>query len=179
MPETMRPGFHARQAMGIAALVLSGWAGDAFAEVHLPDAMQSADGKVIHAREMAAAGPLVVVTIKGSWCHVCREQLERLNKIQSQLDACGAEVVVVTPDPPDQASKLQKAVGQRYPVVSDPEGAVGAGLEVWDSGRKAMFPALFVFGRKLNLEWSFRGRAPGLFADKELLKRLKCDGMAA
>ncbi|MBI2061011.1 MAG: redoxin domain-containing protein [Nitrospirae bacterium] len=169
---------HRRHRTGLLLVAFAFAGAGRAADVRLPLILKSVDGTVHPSMDLASTGALVVVTIKGSWCPVCRTQLERFRKVQAQLDSCGAEVVVVTPDPPERARELQQAIGDRYRVVADPKGEVGWSLGVWEKGQGAMFPAAFLFAKDLSLKWSFRGRAQGLYVEKELLKHMNCEGLA-
>ena len=170
---------HARPVSGtrlLAALllVLTVAAGAGLsAAVVVPSEMRDVTGATIDVAALARRQRLVFVTVKASWCPVCRAQLQRLGRLLPRLRACGATFIVLGPGFDEALAAVARDTSFPYPFVAD--GAVAlaesAGLATTSD---ELVPAFFVVNGEREIVWQQRGRGDGNYGDGALLKYLGC-----
>jgi peroxiredoxin len=78
--------------------------------------------------ELAAAGgvggAVVVVFFRGHWCPYCRRYLAKLQSHLARLQAAGARLVAISPEPPATSRALVADLGLQFPVLADADGQV-------------------------------------------------------
>lgn len=155
-------------AMGVASVA-------AAAPVVVPAALRDVGGAPVDVAGLARGGRLVFVTVKATWCPVCRVQLQRLGRLLPHLRACGATFVVLVPGTDDTVATVARETAFPYPFVA--EGAVAlaaaAGLA---SSPDELFPGFFTVNAEREVVWQQRGRGAGAYGDGELLAHLGCRG---
>jgi len=139
----------------------------------LPPTLRDVHGKAIDVAALAERHRLVVVTLKATWCPVCRGQLERLRRELPRLRSCGATFLVLSPGPDDALRTVADATGFPYPFVED------RGLEIARAADLVLapdqiVPAILVVNARREIVWTDRGRSPGTFNDPALLAHLDC-----
>lgn len=93
-----------------------------------PELQGRAEGGAAFRIEELRGTPTVVVFYRGGYCGLCRERLRELQDNLAAYGRAGAEVVAVTPDPPDAAARTATELALAYRVVS----ADSAALERWE-----------------------------------------------
>lgn len=89
-------------------------------EFELPD--HAGNTVRLHTR-LAPAG-VVVVFFRGHWCPYCRRYLGKLQSHLARIQAGGAQLLAVSPEPPATSAALVAELGLGFPVVSDADGQV-------------------------------------------------------
>lgn len=89
--------------------------GEPMPEFILPDQR----GQLIDLGDLIARGPVVVAFHRGHWCPYCRITADALSRIDDQVRALGAQLVVITPEIERFNEELRSAVAARFPVLSD------------------------------------------------------------
>ena len=146
----------------------------------LPATLDDVYGKRVDVAELAAKHRLVVVTLKATWCPVCRGQLERLRQALPRLRSCGATFIVLAPGPRDALRAVADATGFPYPFVEDRDLAIARAADLVLAPDQIV-PAILVANAKREIVWMDRGRNPASFNDPALLAELQCppDRMAS
>ena len=79
------------------------------------------DGKPVSSRELLARGPLVISFYRGVWCPYCNLALRTYQQeLLPQLDAFGARLVAISPQPPDESLSTVEKAALEFTVLSDP-----------------------------------------------------------
>ncbi len=160
----------------VAALVLgvslvpaprAGWGGPPV----VPAALRDVNGANVDVAALAATHRLVFVTLKASWCPLCRAQLKRLGKLVARVRACGATLVVLGPPPSAALAAIARESGLPYPFVADAGVAKSVGFLTTPD---ELVPGFFVVNEARAIVWEHRGRAKGAFGDREVLEYLGC-----
>jgi peroxiredoxin len=94
--------------------------GDKAIDFELP----MANGTNVRLSEMLAVGPVVVTFYRGNWCPYCNRQLQGLQEVLLDLHSAGAQLLVISPEVPDQALVTQRKNHLAFPVLSDQGNAV-------------------------------------------------------
>ena len=81
----------------------------------LPDV----DGRSVRLYTELERGPVVLVFYRGGWCPYCKIHLRGLQKSLADFKAAGAQVMVVSPQLPDQSLITQENGHLAFPVLSD------------------------------------------------------------
>jgi peroxiredoxin len=89
-------------------------------DFELPDAA----GGSVCLSDLIAAGGAVVIFIRGHWCPYCRRYLGKLQSNLARLQAAGARIVVISPEPPATSAALARELGLQFPILSDADGQV-------------------------------------------------------
>lgn len=146
----------------------------------LPATLDDVYGKRVDVAELAAKHRLVVVTLKATWCPVCRGQLERLRQALPRLRSCGATFIVLSPGPRDALRAVADATGFPYPFVEDRGLAIARAADLVLAPDQIV-PAILVANARREIVWMNRGRNPTSFNDPALLAELACppDRMAS
>jgi peroxiredoxin len=74
--------------------------------------------------DYAGRGPVVVWFTKGMACAFCRQQMSQLARGYPAIRDRGADVIEVTPTPPERARFYARHYRLPFPYLSDPEYAV-------------------------------------------------------
>jgi len=146
----------------------------------LPAVLDDVYGKRVDVAELATKHHLVVVTLKATWCPVCRAQLERLRTALPRLRSCGATFIVLAPGPRDALRAVADATGFPYPFVEDRDLAIARAADLVLAPDQIV-PAILVANARREIVWMDRGRNPTAFNDPALLAELQCppDRMAS
>jgi len=148
-------------------------AGAEGAAVVVPATLRDVRGESVDVAGLAASGRLVFVTLKATWCGVCREQLVRLREQLPRLRGCGATFIVLSPGPSDEIRRIADATDFPYPFVEDEGLALARSADlVLAPGQ--MVPALFVVNERREVVWMQKGRSGARFGDAALLEHLDC-----
>ena len=66
-------------------------------EIYFPATVTSSAGKEIDVAALAKAHIMIVITIKATWCPVCRQQLLRIKEQLGDFEKCNASFLVLSP----------------------------------------------------------------------------------
>ena len=165
-----------RRIVVVVVLALgAGALGAAAPPAVVPATLRDVTGAPVDVGARAGRGHLVFVTVKATWCPVCRAQLERLGRLLPHLRACGADFIVLVPGTDDAVAALARDTRFPYPFVAD--GAVALAATVgFAAGADELMPGFFAVNAAREVVWEQRGRAPGAFGDADLLRYLGCKG---
>jgi peroxiredoxin len=84
-------------------------------EFELPDY----NGKPVSSLELLGNGHLVVCFFRGRWCPFCVGQLEAMNRILPQIQACGASLVAISPQTIQQSLFMADQHEVKFSLLSD------------------------------------------------------------
>jgi peroxiredoxin len=115
--------------------------------------------------ELVAKGPVVVVFYYGYHCNHCVGQLFALNDDLAKFRELGAEVVAISPDPPELTAKRYAQYGAfSFPVLSDKDNLVARayGVYVPPMGDKDedILHGTFLVNREGIVFWAMTGDEP-------------------
>lgn len=160
--------------LAIAAVVVGlGLASRGFAASLVPPTLVDVGGTRVDVAALAARSHLVFVTVKATWCPVCREQLRRLGRALPRLRACGATFVVLVPGTREAVATLAHDTSFPYPFVADEARAI-AGAAGFAGDDAELVPGLFAVDAARAVTWRQRGRADGAYGDGALAAWLGC-----
>jgi peroxiredoxin len=164
----------------LVALACTRPAAAAEARVTLPATLHDVYGQLVDVAELATRHRLVVVTLKATWCPVCRGQLERLRQALPRLRSCGATFIVLAPGPREELRAVADATGFPYPFVEDHDLAIARAADLVLAPHQIV-PAILVTNARREIVWMDRGRNATSFNDPALLAELQCppDRMAS
>lgn len=162
-----------RCVVAALALVLSAAEGALGDASTVPATLTDVSGAVVDVQGLAERSRLVFVTVKATWCPVCRAQLRRIGRAWARFRACGATFVVLVPGTRDVVAALAADTGFPYPFVADEARAVADAAGLASDGEQ-LVPGFFVVDAARAVAWTQRGRADGAFGDAELASYLGC-----
>lgn len=82
-----------------------------------------------HLADALAKGPVVLVFFRGGWCPYCSAYLRRVQaELTLPVRALGASIAAISSDSPGVPAEEVDKEALGFPVLSDPEGRVLAGL---------------------------------------------------
>ena len=142
-------------------------------EVSFPAQLTDIAGNRIDVQKLAEEKNLVVVTLKATWCPVCRRQLERIQNILPKLKSCNVTFIVLSPGPAEDLAKIKAALGFNYPFVADEDFAVARSLGLERPGNQIV-PCMFQVLPNLRIGWVQLGRNGYYFGDGELKRYFDC-----
>ncbi|MEU4930411.1 peroxiredoxin-like family protein [Streptomyces yokosukanensis] len=81
--------------------------------------LPSAAGKDVALGSLLEDGPVVLTFYRGAWCPYCNLALRALQQHQNAIGACGAQLVAVSPQIPDESLSLIEKEQLAFEVLSD------------------------------------------------------------
>lgn len=79
-------------------------------DVRFPISVTTVEGEQIDVARLAEKKKVVVVTVKATWCSVCRIQLQRLKYHINQFRRCNVTFLVLIPGP-----RAKSSISERTP----------------------------------------------------------------
>jgi peroxiredoxin len=142
-----------RDAMGRADLELASsgiaeralQAGDLAPDFELP----GVDGRPTRLSFLLRDGPVVVSFYRGGWCPYCNLELRALQAVLPRVRALGAQLVVISPQTPDESLSTAEKNGLAFPVLSDIGSQTARGFGIAFDLAEAMRPIYARFGHAL------------------------------
>lgn len=109
----------------------------------LPDVMlQDADGQDISLQTLTSQ-PTVLLFFRGNWCPLCMAQIKEIAAQYREIEALGAQVVLVSPQPQGHTRSLAKKFDVNFRFMTDSGNKVADALGiVSDFGIPTGFEAL-------------------------------------
>jgi peroxiredoxin len=83
--------------------------------------VQNEQGAPVRLRDHWTAGPLIVVFFRGGWCNYCNLHLRDWQRHYETLRQLGANLLAISPQPPDRSTASTKENPLPFPVLSDTE----------------------------------------------------------
>ncbi|MCH6258110.1 AhpC/TSA family protein [Puniceicoccaceae bacterium K14] len=129
--------------------------------------LPNAVGETVSLAALLEKGPVVVSFSRGSWCPYCNLETQALRARLAEIKSLGAELVVISPQKPDDSLSEAEKAALRFHVLSDQDARVAA-----DYGVAWKVPDLILehmrSDRKLDLEEINNGNGsilpiPGVF----------------
>lgn len=139
----------------------------------LPARLSDIDGRVVAVDSLAQSRKLILVTVKASWCPVCREQLRRLREKLPEAEACGITFVVLGAGPAEELATMRGRSGAPFFFVEDKglKIVTALGLNLTET---EVQPALVGIGKDRSVSWMQVGRGPSNFGESIAFKETRC-----
>ena len=138
-----------------------------------PSSVETVDGKRVDVGELVKRRTVVVITLKATWCPVCRNQLLRIGENLDDFERCNVTFLVLSPGPRDELIGVKKSTEFPYPFIEDKNLAVARSLELQMSEAEIR-PSILILDKDLSIKWIQRGRNILYYGDPELLEQLDC-----
>ena len=123
--------------------------------------------------EIANGKPVAMIVMKGPWCPVCIEQVNRLVQRSGEVQRSGGRVVVLTDLGAEENRALAKEHGWTFMVYGDPSHRLLAEHGLWREGAPIVYPGLIFLDKCGEVAFVGRGRRPGQIQDPVVLKTLR------
>lgn len=146
---------------------------DAKPSPQFPAKLVDIEGRELDVKRLAREHNLVVVTLKATWCPVCRRQLERIRDLLPKLQRCDVTFIVLSPGPSSELAAIKKNVGFDFPFVMDTNLDIARSLGLNRPGNQ-IFPCMFQVLENLRIGWQQLGRNGAYFGDGELERYFDC-----
>jgi peroxiredoxin len=86
-----------------------------------PFTLDDATATPVSLDQIVENGPAVIVFYRGGWCPYCNLALRTYQQeLLPQLGAFGAQLVAISPQPPDESLSTVEKAGLEFTVLSDP-----------------------------------------------------------
>jgi len=89
--------------------------GNAAPDFVLPNAY----GRAVHLQGLLQRGPVVVSFYRGGWCPYCNVELRALQRALREFERCGAQLIAVSPQTPDNSLTTAQKAALSFEVLSD------------------------------------------------------------
>jgi peroxiredoxin len=103
--------------------------GDTMPPFLLPDHA----GRLVALEDLLEKGPVAITFARGHWCPYCRIAVSALADVASEVEAMGAQLVVIVPDRQEFAARLREVAHAPFPILTDVDNgfALALGLVFW------------------------------------------------
>ena len=142
-------------------------------EIYFPATVTSSTGNDIDVAALAKAHIMIVITIKATWCPVCRQQLLRIKEQLGDFEKCNASFLVLSPGSNEAVQEVKFNTDFPFPFITDQNFSIAKILDLILSPEEIM-PAIVILNKDLSIKWIRRGRNALNFGDKELKDYLGC-----
>ena len=142
-------------------------------EINFPAIVTSSAGKEIDVAALAKAHIMIVVTIKATWCPVCRQQLLRIKEQLGDFEKCNASFLVLSPGSNEAVQEVKFNTDFPFPFIPDKNFSIAKKLDLILSPEEIM-PAIVILNEDLSVKWIRKGRNILNFGDAELKDHLGC-----
>ena len=105
-------------AISLVLVISSGLAND---KVLFPGTIFDTDGEIISIDKLSEDRTVCVITVKATWCPVCREQLIRIRDRLAEYKRCNLTFLVLVPGEPEAIKHLKKRTRFPFPFIQDKE----------------------------------------------------------
>ncbi len=86
--------------------------------------LPGAQGKLVALRNLLDHGPVILTFYRGGWCPYCNIALRALQSHLPQIKQCGATLVAISPELPDQSLSTHEKLALAFDVLSDRDNEV-------------------------------------------------------
>ncbi|PHS28313.1 MAG: alkyl hydroperoxide reductase [Robiginitomaculum sp.] len=83
-----------------------------------PFSLLSASGNKVNSADMRGR-PHILMFFRGNWCPLCMAQIKELAKTYQQIEACGARVALIAPQPHNNTKALAKKFDVDFDFYTD------------------------------------------------------------
>ena len=142
-------------------------------EIYFPATVTTSTGNEIDVAALAKAHIMIVITIKATWCPVCRQQLLRIKEQLGDFKKCNASFLVLSPGSNEAVQEVKFNTDFPFPFIPDQNFSIAKILDLILSPEEIM-PAIVILNKDLSIKWIRRGRNALNFGDKELKDYLGC-----
>ncbi|TXK76976.1 redoxin domain-containing protein [Paenibacillus sp. N3.4] len=109
--------------------------------------------------------PLVIIFLRGTWCHNCRKQIPELNQFHEKFLQKGVNLIAIAGQNLENIQNYVHANGITFPILSDETREVIKSYEIfspikWDSFRIAI-PSTYIIDEKQTIRYSYIGENQG------------------
>jgi peroxiredoxin len=155
-----------------------------------PFVLPDEEGHLVALEELLQHGQVVIAFHRGHWCPYCRLNADALSRVQSDIKAAGASLVLISPETQKFSCELKADAKGNFPVLTDLDSGYALELKlalmITGDMRRAMIeagwdiapfqdndnwtlpiPATFVVGPD--------GVIKGRFVDPDYRKRMDID----
>ena len=116
---------------------------------------------------------MIVVTIKATWCSVCRQQLLRIKEQLGDFEKCNVSFLVLSPGSNEAVQEVKFNTDFPFPFIPDQNFSIAKKLDLILSPEEIM-PAIIILNKDLSIKWIRKGRNALNFGDEELKDYLGC-----
>ena len=102
----------------LVLVISSGLAND---NVLFPGTVFDTDGEIISIDKLSRDRTVCVITVKATWCPVCREQLIRIRDRLAEYKRCNLTFLVLVPGEPETIKHLKEMTRLPFPFIQDKE----------------------------------------------------------
>ncbi len=100
--------------------------------------------------EFLGEGNIVITFYRGAWCPYCNVELQGYKEILPDIIKKGAKLIAVSPELPDNSSKLVEKLGLDYEVLSDVDNILAKELGIVFTASNELVDAYKTFGIDLT-----------------------------
>ncbi|MCY9695676.1 redoxin domain-containing protein [Paenibacillus alginolyticus] len=105
--------------------------------------------------------PLVIIFLRGTWCHNCQKQMPELNEYYERFLEKGVNLIAIAGQKLANIKDYVNANGIKFPILSDETREVIKSYEVftpikWDSFRIAI-PSTYIIDEHQTIRYSYIG----------------------
>ena len=142
-------------------------------EIYFPATVTSSIGNDIDVAVLAKTHIMIVITIKATWCPVCRQQLLRIKEQLGDFEKCNVSFLVISPGTNETVQEVKFNTEFPFTVIPDQNFSIAKKLELILSPEEIM-PAIIILNKDLSIKWIRKGRNALNFGDEELKDYLGC-----
>ena len=143
-------------------------------EVYFPATVISSVGNEIDVAALANAHIMIVITIKATWCPVCRQQLLRIKEQLGDFEKCNVSFLVLSPGSNEAVQEVKFNTDFPFPFIPDQNFSIAKKLNLILSPEEIM-PAIVILNEDLSIKWMREGRNILNFGDADLKEYLGCE----
>ena len=143
-------------------------------EIYFPATVTSSAGNEIDVAALAKTHIMIVITIKATWCPVCRQQLLKIKEQLSDFEKCNASFLVLSPGSNEAVQEVKFNTDFPFPFIPDQNFSIAKKLDLILSPEEIM-PAIVILNEDLSIKWMKEGRNVLNFGDADLKEYLGCE----
>lgn len=133
------------------------------------------DGSAIAPAEIWPRRKVAIVVMKGTWCPVCRAEVDRLEARAHEIWGAESVVAVLTDHTPERNLAFVHKTRTPFPVLADPDHDQLAEWGLYRSGMNHPVPGVVFLDENGEVVKIHRGRYPGRDQGDMILETLRGD----
>lgn len=123
--------------------------------------------------ELAPERPVAIVVMKGTWCSVCRRQLDALSDRLHMATQMGAAIVGLSTGSADTNRHMMRKLNLEFPVLSTTSDQFLRDVRLSRDRSERAIPGVVFLNEQGNIAKVHRGRYPGKPQEKYILRTLQ------